>query len=135
MKALTILDEFETCLVKTKKKVATSVLGDNFLENIHKYRNIFPTGPLPHGELARQSVQELKDKFVWFFKTYPEFSWEQVLSAAHFYVWRKSNEQYAYMSTSSYFIQKMDIKTKVNKSLLADMCQAMVDDPDMINRL
>ena len=31
-KALVILDGFETFLVKTKKKVATEVLGDGFLE-------------------------------------------------------------------------------------------------------
>jgi len=130
--ALQLLEEFETFLVKTKKKVATEVLGDNFLERIKEYREIFPAKRLPHGELARQTVQELKDKFIWFFKTYPDFSWELVLEATDYYVFTKSKEDFKFMATSSYFIQKTDMKTKVVKSLLADYCQAIVDDPEIL---
>ena len=62
-KALVILDEFETYLVKVKKKVATEVLGDKFLEKIAYYRELFPAKSLPSGSMARQSVEELKKKF------------------------------------------------------------------------
>lgn len=132
--ALIILDEFETFLVKTKKKVTSDVLGDDFLENIKIYREIFPVGFLPHGEIARQSVEELKLKFVWFFKTYPSFDWPLIHEATNYYKFQKSKDNFKYMATSSYFIQKTDLKTRVIKSVLADYCQLLQDDPDIIHR-
>lgn len=134
-KALVVLDEFETYLVKTKKKVTSDVLGDNFLDNIKAYREIFPAGFLPSKEPARQSVQELKDKFVWFFKQYPDYTWAEVLEAANFYKYKKSLEDYKYMATSSYFIQKTDNKTKVVKSMLADYCELLRDNPDVVHEV
>ena len=131
-KAISMLDEFEMYQVKTKKKVTTTVLGDNFLERIAEYRTYFPEGKLPHGEPARQSMQELKDKFVWFFKTYPELSWDVVLEAAKYYVFCKSRENMMYMSTSSYFIKKRDPYTKETTSKLADYCQMILDNPEIL---
>lgn len=124
-KGLSILDEFEIFLVKSKKKVTSSVLGNNFLEKINEYRNLFPSMKLPSGVLARQSVQELKDKFIWFFKNYPEYTWEDVLDATDAYIFEKSKSNYQFMSNSSFFIQKTDIKSKVNSSPLADCCAFM----------
>lgn len=129
-KALILLEDFETLLVKTKKKVTSEVLGTDFLDNIKKYRELFPAARLPSGELARQSVQELKDKFIWFFKTYPEYNWVLVIDAAYYYIFTKAKDDYKYMATSSYFIQKTDVKSKSVKSLLADYCQLLLDNPD-----
>lgn len=133
-KALVVLDEFETFLVKTKKKVATDVLGDKFLDRIKEYREIFPKGFLPHGEIARQSVEELKNKFIWFFKTYPDYDWDLVLEAASYYNFLKAKEGYKYMATSSYFIQKTDTKSKAHKSTLADYCSLIKEDPGILTR-
>ena len=91
---------------------------------------MFPAMKLPSGELARQSMQELRDKFVWFCKTYPDYDWDTILNAAHFYIYTKKKDGYMYMVTSSYFIQKTDPRTKISKSLLADYCQMTIDDPD-----
>lgn len=132
--ALTILDEFETFLVKTRKKVTTDVLGENFLDNIKTYREIFPSGFLPHGEIARQSVEELKLKFIWFFKTYPDFDWQLIHEAANYYRFIKEKDGFRFMANSSYFINKTDPKTRMLKSTLADYCQLLLDDPDVINR-
>ena len=132
--AIVVLDEFETFLVKTKKKVTADVLGDGFLDNIKIYREIFPTGFLPHGEVARQSVEELKLKFIWFFKTYPDFDWPLIHEATNYYRFLKGKDGFKYMATSSYFIQKTDPKTKMVKSTLADYCQLLKDDPDIIHR-
>jgi hypothetical protein len=134
-KALVLLEDFETLLVKTKKKVASDVLGGDFLDYIKKYRELFPATRLPSGELARQSVQELKDKFIWFFKTYPEYSWTQVIDAAYYYVYKKTEDDFKFMSTSSYFIQKTDIKSKTVKSLLADYCQLLIDNADNLDNI
>lgn len=132
--AIVILDDFETFLVKTKKKVTADVLGDGFLNNIKIYREIFPSGFLPHGEIARQSVEELKKKFIWFFKTYPEFDWALIHEAANYYKFLKAKDNFKFMATSSYFIEKTDPRTKLTKSSLADYCQLLKDDPDIVYR-
>lgn len=131
--ALFILQEFETLLSKTKKSVASDVLGTDSVNRINEYRNMFPAAKLPSGELGRQSVQELKDKFVWFFKTYPEYDWNLVLDATDYYIYTKQKDNYMYMVTSSYFIQKTDTKSKVSKSLLADYCQMLLDNPAILS--
>lgn len=132
-KAAIILNEFETYLVKTKKKVASEVLGADMNERIKEYREIWPSKRLPSGELARQNMQELKDKFVWFFKTYPEYDWDLVLDATDYYneVFRKKN--YLYMATSSYFIKKTNPTTKEVSSKLADYCQEILDNPKLLD--
>lgn len=134
-KAAIVLNEFETLLVKTKKKVASEVLGSDFNEKIKEYREIFPGKRLPSGELARQNVQELKDKFVWFFKTYPEYDWDLILDATDYYneLFRKKN--YMYMATSSYFIKKTNPQTKEVSSKLADYCQEILDNPKLLNNI
>lgn len=131
---MVVLEEFETFLVKTKKKVTADVLGDNFLERISEYREIFPKGFLPHGEIARQSVEELKNKFIWFFKTHPGYDWPLVLEATNYYKYIKSKDSYNFMMTSSNFIQKTDNKTKSVKSTLADYCQLLQEDPEILTR-
>jgi len=119
----------EMYLVKTKKIVAVDVLGDEFLKNIHEYRMYFPS-LLDHGP-GRQSVAELKKKFIWFFKTYPDFDWPLVLEAAKFYCHRKGLANNEYMTNSSHFIKKEDTN-KDFRSLLADMCQTIKDDPSVL---
>lgn len=131
-KGLTVLDEFKTHLTKTKKKVASEVLGPNFIEMVNKYRELFPAKRFPSGELARQSSQELKDKFVWFFKTYPDYNWDLVLDATDYYLHLKQLVDYQYAITSSYFIKKTDPRTKETRSVLADYCQQILDDPDLL---
>lgn len=130
--AMTILEEFEMLLVKTKKRVATEVLGQDFLDKIKEYREMFPAKRLGSGLLARQNVEELKSRFVWFFKTYPQYSWDLVLDAAQYYVMMKERENWQFMITSSYFIQKTDNISKVSKSELANYCQLILDNPDIL---
>ena len=126
-KALNILDEFETLLVKTKKVVATDVLGDDFQKNIDEYKQYFPkklsTGP------GRQSARELKQKFVWFFKNYPEYNWEIVLEAANYYSYECSQKNNQYMTNSSNFIKK-DTMSKESISKLADYCEIVKEEMD-----
>lgn len=131
-RGLSILEEFETLLVKNKKKTAADVLGINFMDKIAEYREMFPARRFPSGELARQSVQELKDKFVWFFKTFPEYNWKDVLDATDYYLYVKSKSNFDYAATSSYFIHKSDTRTKTWKSLLADHCQMIADNPELL---
>lgn len=130
-RGLEALEEFQTFLVKTKKKVTKEVLGENFMENITKYRELFPAERLPSKQYARQSVEELKDKFIWFFKTYPQFSWELVFDATDYYIYLKKVQPvpYQYMMTSSYFIKKSDGGN--TRSALADTCQELLENPNI----
>jgi len=131
--AILILNEFETFLVKTKKKVTKEVLGEDFMDKVKIYREIFPAKRLHSGELARQTPNELKDKFIWFFKTYPEYDWGMVFDATDYYVYLKSLKNFEYTMTSSYFIKKTDPRTKETSSKLADHCQMIIDDPSLLN--
>jgi hypothetical protein len=128
---LSILDEFETYLVKTKKKVETSVLGDNFLDNIKSYIDLFPQRKLPSGRYARQPVKDVKDAFIWFFKNYPENKWTDVLDATHYYIYMAEQKDYLYMMDSLYFISKTDNITKKIRSALASSCLEIKDNPDL----
>jgi hypothetical protein len=128
-----ILNEFETYLVKTKKKVTKEVLGEDFLDRVKEYREAFPDIRLPSGELARQSIKEVKDRLVWFFKNYPEYDWDLVLDAADYYNGVFKRKNYMYMVTSSYFIKKTNPQTKEVTSKLADYCQAILDNPKILN--
>jgi hypothetical protein len=129
-----ILNQFETFLVKTKKKVTKEVLGENFLEKVKEYREVFPSQRLPSGELARQSITELKEKFVWFFKTYPEFDWDLIWDATNYYNQVYKRKNYMYMVTSSYFIKKTNPQTKEVTSKLADYCQQILDNPKILDK-
>lgn len=127
------LNEFETYLVKRKKVITREVLGEDFAERVNEYRDAWPKKRLPSGELARQSVQELKDKFVWFFKTYPEYDWNLILDATDYYNIIYEKKSYQYMVTSSYFIKKTNAMTKEITSKLADTCQELLDNPNLLN--
>jgi len=128
-KAVIVLEEFEIYLVKAKSKVANAVLGDDFMQKLNEYIEMFPKKRLPSGLYARQSIKELKDKFIWFFKTYPEYDWKTVLDATDYYIYLKQNQDvpYKFMMTSSYFIKKSDSFSKEIRSTLADTCQELLD--------
>ena len=134
-KALSLLEEFEMYLVKRKQKVTKEVLGEDFIQKVNEYREAFPKIRLPSGELARQSVKELQDKFIWFFKTYPEYDWNLVLDAADYYNLLFEKKGYLYMATSSYFIKKTNPQSKETTSKLADYCQQILDNPDLIKEV
>lgn len=123
-KALSVLDEFETYLIKTKKAVTATVLGNDHLDKINEYKEYFPK-KLPTGP-GRQSVRELKQKFVWFFKNYPEYDWDDVLEAANYYKFERAQVNNEYMANSSNFIKK-DTMSKESISKLADYCELARD--------
>lgn len=127
-----ILNEFEMFLLKTKKKVSSEVLGPDFLKKVNEYREIFPSKRLPSGQLARQSSQELKDKFIWFFKTYPEYDWDLILDATDYYNVIFKRKDYMYMANSTNFIKKTEV-TKEVSSKLADYCQEILDNPALLD--
>lgn len=130
-----VFKEFNTILIKTKKTITKEVLGEDFMKNVTEYREMWPSKRLPHGELGRQSTEELKTKFVWFFKTYPQYDWDTVLDAAFYYAAICKRRNYQYMTTSSYFIKKTNPTTKETTSKLADHCEEIVQNPKILDSL
>lgn len=122
-----ILNDFDKLFKSKPKKTDEEILGNNFQENIKIYREMFPPNRMEKVGLLRQSEQELKSKFLWFFKTYPQFDWETILDATDYYIYNKEKENYEFITTSSYFIQRTDIHSKISRSLLADYCQLILD--------
>jgi hypothetical protein len=131
---LLILDEFETLLVKSKKKLTSDLLGKEGLKNIEIYREMFPAIKVPKVGLLRQTTQELQEKFIWFFRRYPQFNWENILDAADYYIHTKKQENMEFITTSSYFIQRTDNFSKTSRSLLADYCQMILDNSEIVNQ-
>ena len=125
-RALLILDEFQTFLLKSKKKVTSAVLGDDFLDKIRYYRELFPTGTLPSGAVSRQSVAQLKDKFIKFFQTYPEYEWPVVHLATEYYIFEKEKVNFEFMKNSGYFIDKFGV------SELANYCDLLLESPEIL---
>lgn len=130
--ALSILNEFEGIMEKKKAKSDKEILGEDFMTKVNEYRELFPKGRFPSGELARQSANELKEKFLWFFKNNPDYNWDIVLDATEYYLYTKSLDGYKYTVTSSYFIKKTTV-TKETVSKLADYCQIIIDEPELLN--
>jgi hypothetical protein len=131
-KAIIILDSMESDGKEKKTKNVASILGADYLDKIKEYREYFPGQRLSHGELARQSVNELKEKFIWFFKIYTDYDWDIVLDAAKYYTIIKERENFQFMTTSAYFIKKTDPRTKDTTSRLADFCQLILENPDVL---
>ena len=111
--------------IKAKKKTDIQLMGKNYLDNINKYREIFPAIKLPSGNPARNNVKALNENFRWFFETY-DHTWDDVFKATSMYVNEYRDKEYMYMQTSQYFISKQD-KHRVKHSRLADYCDMIVD--------
>jgi hypothetical protein len=99
-------------------------LDANFRENVETYRALFPKGVVD-GKALRSSLTDLVPAFIWFFKVYPQFSWENVLNATKLYL-ESHQGNFTYCKTAVYFIKKQD-KSKNYISLLATWCEAEID--------
>jgi len=107
-------------------KVQKSKLIDSeFADNVTKYRELFPKGVV-NGKALRNGTIELTNRMLWFFKNYPQYTWDHVLNATQNYI-NSFGTDLTYCKTSAYFIKKED-KNKNTISLLADWCEAELDE-------
>jgi len=96
---------------KTKellKKIpsSTTVNNSKIDENkIKEYNELFPKMRLPSGKLARNSLNNLKPAFEWFFKNY-NYSWDTIFKATKVYLSEREVDNWNYTKTSRYFIRK-----------------------------
>ena len=120
-----LLIEAENILTKMKR-VKKSVHLAEWEDNIKEYNDLFPMGKKEGSTLTfRTNPRELMERFIWFFKEYPEYTWDMVMQATRNYV-KNFDEStgYTFMQTSKYFIKKED-RSKTINSTLADMCYNM----------
>lgn len=103
------------------KKAALKHLGTGYGDNVKKYRELFPTGRIPSGTLARYSENELTMRFRWFFANY-KYDWDIILKVTENYVETFAGHGYKGMRNSKYFICKQE-EDKSYISDLANECQ------------
>lgn len=108
--------------LENPSKRSSPALGGAFKDHVEAYRELFPKGILPSKKSARQPVGELEKKFIKFFLTYPQYSWETIMKATKYYVDEFSVNSYMYMRTSKFFIEKQD-KFANSESELAAYCE------------
>lgn len=122
-KGLHIIREAEAIMAKMKRAKKTEIPFSDWEEKIEAYNNLFPKGKKAGSSVSfRTNPKDLFDRFKWFFKEYPEYTWEEVMAATEKYmkVFEESND-FTYMQTSKYFIKKED-KSKTVTSTMADIC-------------
>jgi hypothetical protein len=124
--SLKFIQEIDGFFKKSKKKTSKNLMGDDFLDNIKLYNELFPKGKLPSGVPARVNVKGLENAFRWFFENF-SYSWETVLKATDKYVDEYSMNRYNYMRNSQYFIRKQNTD-KTWDSTLATYCDMIEAD-------
>ena len=119
-KSLIFIQEIDSYFKKSKKKTSSVLMGNDFLDKIKVYNEIFPNKKLSSGKYARVNVKTLENSFRWFFENY-SYSWEVVIKATEKYVDEYSIRRYEYMRTSQYFVRKQNTD-KTWDSELATYC-------------
>lgn len=132
-KAETLLADAEIMFKKIKTKVSVDVLGDNYMDNVKAFRELFPIKSAIGNRTLRSSPEELKERFIWFFNKYPNYTWETVLKATKYYI--EQNEHSEYISTAGYYISKQEKGSNLMVSKLANDCQAVLDGLDTTPQL
>ena len=124
--SLKFIQEIDGFFKKSKKKTSKNLMGDDFLDNIKLYNELFPKGKLPSGVPARVNIKGLENAFRWFFENF-SYSWETVLKATDKYVDEYSMNRYNYMRNSQYFVRKQNTD-KTWDSTLATYCDMIEAD-------
>jgi len=125
-KAREVLIQAERQQIKQLKNVSKE-LDDSFKENVLKYKDLFPKG-IVAGKALRVGSKELETRLTWFFKSYPQFTWDTIFKATEKYIDAQSSDM-RYCMRSDYFIKKDD-KSKSSVSLLAAWCEQINESDD-----
>ena len=126
-----LLQEADLIMQRTKRTPKAKVTLAEWEHYITEFNSLFPRGKKEGTSVSfRTNPRELMERFVWFFKEYPEYTWEQVLEATRKYTDTfDESTGYTYMQTSKYFIKKDD-KNKSTSSTLANIIYNMVEGND-----
>lgn len=134
-KSVLFLNQIDTLsgkkAVKISHKADTPLqkMGEGYLDKITEYRELFPPGMLPSGVSSRKPIPELEKKFFKFFTIFPDYSWDNIISATKKYVEHYAAEDYKYMKNSAYFISKEDASGAASYELASQI--DMLDQDDL----
>lgn len=131
-KGLHLLRESSSIIAKIKPAKKSEVPFSDWEDKIQQYNELFPKGKKQGTSISfRTNPKELFDKFKWFFKEYPEYTWDDVFTATNKYLEPfVVSQDYQYLQTSKYFIKKEDKSKSINSSL-ATMCYNIKEGNDM----
>lgn len=126
-----LLREADLILQRAKRSPKAKVSYAEWERYITEFNSLFPKGKKEGTSISfRTNPKELMDRFVWFFKEYPDYTWQQVLEATRKYADTfDESTGYTYMQTSKYFIKKDD-KTRSTSSTLANIIYNMIEGND-----
>lgn len=127
-KSIIFMEEINSFFKKTKKKTTQALLGQDFIDKIQEYVEIFPNRKLSSGKYARVNAKNLEVSFRWFFENY-DYDWQTILLATAKYVDEYSVRNYEFMRTAQYFIRKQNID-KTFESDLATYCEIIRNGDD-----
>lgn len=129
-KSIIFTEEINSFFKKTKKKTVSALMGDDYIDRMLDYLEIFPNRKLNSGKPARVNVKNLEGAFKWYFETY-DYSWEIILKATEKYVSEYELKRYEYMRNSQYFIRKQNLD-KSFESDLATYCELVISGADEV---
>ena len=129
-KIIIFTEEINSFFKKTKKKTVSALMGDDYIDRMLDYLEIFPNRKLNSGKPARVNVKNLEGAFKWYFETY-DYSWEIILKATEKYVSEYELKRYEYMRNSQYFIRKQNLD-KSFESDLATYCELVISGADEV---
>jgi hypothetical protein len=127
-KSIIFMEEINSFFKKTKKKTSQALLGQDFIDKIQEYVEIFPNRKLSSGKYARVNAKNLEVSFRWFFENF-DYDWPTLLLATEKYVDEYSVRNYEFMRTAQYFIRKQNID-KSFESDLATYCDIVNNSSD-----
>ena len=118
---LSLLEDVEKLLRKKQKTDKKASLYLEWLDNINKYRMLFPAKVESH--IYRTGASELYIKFVYFFEN-SHYDWDTVILATKEYISNTKDAygKYPFLQTASNFIRKQNLD-KSWKSGLSDWCE------------
>lgn len=104
----------------------------DYKENVLKYNSLFPKGKRKDSSTGyRANPKELEQVFRWFFATYPEYSWDDVLTVTEKYI-QSFNGDYTYLKNAKYFVKKTD-KNNIVTSMLANLIYNYKENSDVFD--
>jgi hypothetical protein len=75
-------------------------------EFTEQWRNLFPSGIKSGSRPVRGDKKSILRKMSLFTKSYPEYSYQEILDATRAYIFEKKNQDYKFMICADYFISK-----------------------------
>lgn len=89
------------------------------------YNELFPNQKSGSGKRMRCNIKELTKAFQYFFKQYPDYTWETILQATQQYLAEQESTNYQWTMTAKYFCVKFKTPS-MPSSELAEFCDSVL---------